>query len=200
MAHSLNQINARIAKDVSTFMELVRGEGYHYLVLDDGVSVFETKSIMVPYTKDQDMSQWIADAKEYLAECQAKSAPEPDPAPVANEKPAKTPKATRVDRHINDDSSITVYIKGVKVRKFGGDENEEASEEEMEDVDAFIEKWLGRKFPKKTGGWVYGRTTQGHNWHTKRAKILRARIAELEAAGQDTTEVTAQLAKITGKA
>lgn len=99
------------------------------------------------------------------------------PAPVA----ARPAKAQKIDRHWNDDGSLTVYVHGRKVRRFGGEDNEEASEAEMEDVEAFVETWLNRKFPKKSGGWRYGRTTQGHNWHTKRAKMLRLR-AEAEAA------------------
>ena len=120
-----------------------------------------------------------------------------EPAPA--EKPAKAPKATKVNRHWNDDGSLTIYVGGVKVRRFGGEDNEEASEEELEDTEAFVEKYLGRRFPKKTGGWVWGRTTQGHNWHTKRAKKLRADIEAGREAGQDVSELEAQLARLTGR-
>lgn len=102
------------------------------------------------------------------------------------EKSAKAPKATRVNRHWNDDGSLTLYVGGIKLRRLGGEENEEASEEELEDPEAVAEKYLGRRFPKKAGGWVWGRTTQGHNWHTKRAKVLREQIAAL--LEQPTTE------------
>lgn len=82
---------------------------------------------------------------------------------------AKPAKAQKADRHWNDDGSLTVYIDGKKARRFGGDENEEASEEEIEDPEAAAEKYLSRKFTKKTGGWIWGRTTQGHNWKNKKA-------------------------------
>ena len=121
-----------------------------------------------------------------------------EPAPVVAEK-TKPVRATRVNRHWNDDGSLTIYVGGVKVRRFGGEDNEEASEEEIEDTEAFVESYLGRRFPKRTGGWVWGRTTQGHNWHTKRQKALRARILEAQEAGQDTTELQAELDRISGR-
>lgn len=114
-------------------------------------------------------------------------------------KPAKPARTTRIDRHWNDDGSLTIYVKGAKFRRIGGEDNEDASEDEIEDPEAAGERILNRNFPRSRGGWVYGRTTQGHNWHTKRAKMLRARLAELEAAGEDTTEVAAELARISSK-
>lgn len=114
-------------------------------------------------------------------------------------KPAKAPKPQTIDRHWNDDGSLTVYEGGRKVRRFGGEDNEEASEAEMDDTEGFVETWLNRRHPKRAGGWVYGRTTHGHNWHTKKAKRLRAQILELSAAGKDTTALAAELAKIGGR-
>lgn len=119
------------------------------------------------------------------------------PAPAAKQDNPKAARPQKVNRHYNDDGSLTIYVHGVKVRRIGGEDNQDASEEEIEDPDAFSERYLGRRFPKNTGGWIWGRTTQGHNWITKRQKALRARIADLEAAGQDTAEAAAELAKIT---
>lgn len=92
-------------------------------------------------------------------------------------------RAQRVDRHWNDDSSLTIYIDGRKVRRFGGDENEDASEEEIEDPEGAAERFLTRRHPKRAGGWVWGRTTHGHNWHTKKAKA--ARLAAEAAASKN---------------
>ncbi len=123
---------------------------------------------------------------------------------VAEETPAEETKpkklrAQTIDRHWNDDGSLTIYENGRKVRRFGGEENEEASEEEIEDTESFVERWLNRRHPKKAGGWKYGRTTQGHNWHTKRQKMLRQRIADAEAAGQPTTELQAELDRLSSR-
>jgi len=65
--HSLKEINARIARDVHASVELVRGEGYHYLVFDNGVK-YEDKSIMVPYTGQLTLKQWIEEARQFAAE------------------------------------------------------------------------------------------------------------------------------------
>lgn len=106
----------------------------------------------------------------------------PTPVPeVLTETPTASAKPTRVDRHWNDDGSLTIYVSGIKVRRFGGEDNEEASEAELEDTEAFVETYLNRKFPRRSGGWTWGRTTQGHNWHTKAAKIARL-AAEAAAA------------------
>lgn len=65
---TLKAINAKIQKQIP-HMELVRGEGYHYLVLDDVEnSVYETRSIMMPYTKDQSADLWLEDAKQFAAD------------------------------------------------------------------------------------------------------------------------------------
>lgn len=64
---TLKQINARIARDVSPLVELVRGEGYHYFVLD-AEGAYETRSVMVPYTSDQTAFQWVEDAKTFAAD------------------------------------------------------------------------------------------------------------------------------------
>lgn len=47
-------------------MELVRGEGYHYLQFDDGQR-FETHSIMCPRLCDCTVDSWVADADDFAA-------------------------------------------------------------------------------------------------------------------------------------
>lgn len=65
---SIKSINAKIQKQFP-IIELIRGEGYHYLVLDDAAnSVYETRSIMTPYTKDQSALLWVEDARQFAAD------------------------------------------------------------------------------------------------------------------------------------
>ena len=65
---TLKSINAKIQKQFP-IVESVRGEGYHYLVLDDTANgVYETRSIMTPYTKDQSVALWIEDARNFAAD------------------------------------------------------------------------------------------------------------------------------------
>lgn len=64
--YSLKDINARIQRDVHAKLELVKGDGYHYFQYDDvDGNVFETHSVMVPYTKDLTLKQWLAEAREF---------------------------------------------------------------------------------------------------------------------------------------
>lgn len=141
------------------------------------------------FTADQVTITKLATAKYELVLPEAPVADKPAKAP-------KAPKAARINRHWNDDGSLTLYHMGLKLRRLGGEDNEEASEEELEDTEGYAEKYLSRKFPKNSGGWVWGSTTQGHNWHTKRAKALRAQIAALAEAGKDTAELEAKLAQL----
>ena len=62
MANSnLAYANYKITKE-GIPLELVRGEGYHYFVFDDGKH-FETVSVMVPYTNSLSYDQWLAEAR-----------------------------------------------------------------------------------------------------------------------------------------
>jgi hypothetical protein len=54
---SMKTINAAIQK-VTTNVELVRGEGYHYFVFDDGTQ-YDTESVMVPYTNLYSNAEWV---------------------------------------------------------------------------------------------------------------------------------------------
>ncbi len=57
---TLAQINKQIAKIVP-HTELVRGEGYHYVIFDDGKRHYSL-SIMVPYTSHMSDDRWIESA------------------------------------------------------------------------------------------------------------------------------------------
>lgn len=46
-------------------LELVRGEGYHYFIFDDGAR-WETVSVMVPYTNSLSTDRWVEEAKSAL--------------------------------------------------------------------------------------------------------------------------------------
>lgn len=64
---TLKQINKRIQREMPT-VELVKGEGYFYLVCDDVANnVYETQSIMTPFLKDQTAQRWIDDARAFFA-------------------------------------------------------------------------------------------------------------------------------------
>jgi len=65
MTSSLRKLNKSIAKNVSDNITLVKGEGYHYFVFDDGVG-FEMKTIYTPYTNDFSDSRWMEEAKDFL--------------------------------------------------------------------------------------------------------------------------------------
>ena len=62
----LKQINDILAKEFEGKIELIKGEGYHYFVFDDGVS-FETWSVMVCYTNQQTKLQWLEDGRYFAA-------------------------------------------------------------------------------------------------------------------------------------
>jgi hypothetical protein len=65
---TLKAINAKIQKQFP-LIELVRGDGYHYFILDDVANnVYETRSIMIPYTKDQSAVLWLEDAQQFAAD------------------------------------------------------------------------------------------------------------------------------------
>lgn len=64
---TLKQINERIERDVSPHISLEKGEGYIYLVWDDGDN-FETKSIMVPYINSYSASEWVQEAAQFAAD------------------------------------------------------------------------------------------------------------------------------------
>jgi hypothetical protein len=65
---SLKSINASIQKQFP-LVELVRGDGYHYLILDDAENnIYETRPIMTPYTKDQSEFLWVEDARNFVAD------------------------------------------------------------------------------------------------------------------------------------
>ena len=66
---TLAEINRRIAK-FAPHVELIRGEGYHYFVFDDGTR-YETETVYVPYTNSFSSLRWIEDAKEFANRVEA---------------------------------------------------------------------------------------------------------------------------------
>jgi hypothetical protein len=61
MTATIKRVQAAISK-AGIPLEFVRGEGYHYFVLDDGQQ-YETESVMIPYTSDCAISQWVEEAE-----------------------------------------------------------------------------------------------------------------------------------------
>lgn len=78
-------------------------------------------------------------------------------------------RGARVNRHYNGDNSITLYANGVKIFRSAGDEQIEAGEV-SEDYDAeaavakFCTKWFGKGREP-----VFGKSTYGHNWKSRKA-------------------------------
>ena len=66
---TLAQINARIAK-AHPHIELVRGEGYHYFIFDNGTA-YDTRSVMVPYTSHMTAARWLEEAAAFAADAAA---------------------------------------------------------------------------------------------------------------------------------
>lgn len=69
---TIKSANRAIAK-AGIPVELVRGEGYHYFVFDDGKR-FETVSIYVPYTNSVSVDCWVEWAKQAMDEINNKVA------------------------------------------------------------------------------------------------------------------------------
>ena len=67
---TIKSANRAIAK-AGIPVELVRGEGYHYFVFDDGKR-FETVSIYVPYTNTVGDDRWVEWARDAYAEINGK--------------------------------------------------------------------------------------------------------------------------------
>jgi len=61
---SIKTINAAIAK-VNSHCELVKGEGYHYFLYDNGIDIY-TESVMVMYTSHLSKSRWVSEAKDFI--------------------------------------------------------------------------------------------------------------------------------------
>jgi hypothetical protein len=63
---TLAKLNTKMKATVSPCIELVKGEGYHYFVFDDGAA-FETESVMVPYTNRITPAEWLLMAEQFAA-------------------------------------------------------------------------------------------------------------------------------------
>lgn len=65
-ANSISDLNKKIAK-LDPRVELVRGEGYHYFTFSDkALNAWETESVMVPYTKDLTIEEWMRHAQAFV--------------------------------------------------------------------------------------------------------------------------------------
>jgi len=83
---------------------------------------------------------------------------------------------TRVNRHHNDDGSITLYANGLKIHRTASDEDiENGLVAEDYDADEAIDKFLRRWFGHRP--WLFGKTTHGHNWKTTKARREAAKAA-----------------------
>lgn len=74
---STAKVTARLAKLGHPEVELVRGEGYHYFVFDDGTH-FETESLMVMRFRNRPFEDWVADGVDFANRMKARFAPEPE--------------------------------------------------------------------------------------------------------------------------
>lgn len=77
-------------------------------------------------------------------------------------------KGVALNRHHNDDGSVTLYAKGVKVHRTASDQQIEDGEvAEDYDADADLERFYSRWFGQ--GQRKFGKTTYGHNWKRRAA-------------------------------
>lgn len=51
-------------------VEMVRGEGYHYFIFDDG-NLYMSHSIMVPRYSDMAMERWLEIGRQFAADMKA---------------------------------------------------------------------------------------------------------------------------------
>lgn len=82
----------------------------------------------------------------------------------------------RLNKHHNDDGSITVYSKSVKVFRTLATEGDDAADEDYDpenDVAKFAAKWFGRGKPQ-----LWGRETAGHRWKSKAKLAADAAAAD----------------------
>jgi hypothetical protein len=78
-------------------------------------------------------------------------------------------KGSRINKHHNDDGSITLYAQGIKIFRTASDQDmEDGLVSEDYDADAEVDKFVARWFAKGSTP-VFGKTTYGHNWKSKKA-------------------------------
>jgi hypothetical protein len=51
-------------------VELVRGNGYHYFIYDDGKH-YETESIMIPRFRSWSVSRWVEEGQRFASDMKA---------------------------------------------------------------------------------------------------------------------------------
>lgn len=82
------------------------------------------------------------------------------------------PYGSRLNRHYNDDGSVTLYARGVKVFRTLATEGDDVEIDEDYDAEAEVEKfahkWFGAAAP------VWGKTTHSHNWKNKKKEEAAA--------------------------
>jgi hypothetical protein len=85
---------------------------------------------------------------------------------------AQVEKGRRLNRHYNDDGSITVYAAGLKVFRTLPTEGDDAADEDYDAegaVEKFARRWFGSGKPV-----LFGKSTYGHNWKNKKAAAKAA--------------------------
>lgn len=88
---------------------------------------------------------------------------------------AQIEKGRRLNRHYNDDGSITVYAAGLKVFRTLGTEGDDAADESYDaegEVEKFARRWFGSGKPV-----LFGKSTYGHNWKNKSKKAAAKKAA-----------------------
>lgn len=98
-ANSLKDLNRKIQSEVHAKLELVKGDGYHYFVFDDvDANVYETHSVMVSYTKQLTIAQWMEEARGFAQRC----APQPVRSEDGRVEGAATPEHQRIAESLRD--------------------------------------------------------------------------------------------------
>lgn len=65
---ALKTVNKQLPKNV----ELVKGDGYHYFVYDDGDKIFETESVMEHFLTNMPLERWVTDGKNFANKVEEK--------------------------------------------------------------------------------------------------------------------------------
>lgn len=81
---------------------------------------------------------------------------------------AQVEKGRRLNRHYNNDGSITLYAAGLKVFRTLPTEGDDAADEDYDgegEVEKFARRWFGSGVTP-----VFGKSTHGHNWKNRKAE------------------------------
>lgn len=70
----LDYINNVLHDHVGLPVRLLRDDGYHYVIWDDeDAGIFMESTVMVPYTSDYTLGQWVKEAELIYAEMRAEA-------------------------------------------------------------------------------------------------------------------------------